>query len=56
MPDGVVRRSVLRNLCDEELEGPAHSDLWLDFAEGMGADRDAVRAGQLQPGCCHPGR
>jgi len=49
MPDGVVRRSVLRNLCDEELEGAAHSDLWLDFAEGLGADRDAVRAGQPSP-------
>lgn len=43
LPDGELRRSVLRNLCEEEIVGPAHSDLWLDFAEGMGAHRDAVR-------------
>ncbi len=43
LEDGEVRRAVLRNLCEEEIEGRAHSELWLDFAEGMGADRDAVR-------------
>jgi pyrroloquinoline-quinone synthase len=43
LEDGPVRRSVLRNLCEEEIEGRAHSEMWLDFAEGMGADRDAVR-------------
>jgi pyrroloquinoline-quinone synthase len=44
LDDGDLRRSVLRNLCDEEIEGRPHSELWLDFAEGMGADRDQVRA------------
>lgn len=43
LQDGEVRRAVLRNLCDEEIEGRSHSELWLDFAEGMGAGRDAVR-------------
>jgi pyrroloquinoline-quinone synthase len=43
LQDGEVRRAVLRNLCGEEIEGRAHSELWLDFAEGMGADRDEVR-------------
>lgn len=43
LEDGELRRAVLRNLCGEELEGRAHSELWLDFAEGMGADRAAVR-------------
>ena len=43
LEDGEVRRAVLRNLCDEEIEGRSHSELWLDFAEGMGADRDLVR-------------
>ena len=33
--DGPVRRAVLANLAEEE----GHSDLWLDFAEGMGAGR-----------------
>lgn len=46
LPDGDLRRAVLRNLCEEELEGVAHSELWLDFAEGMGNDRNAVRAGR----------
>ncbi len=44
--DGELRRQVLRNLCDEEgIESPEtrpHSELWLDFAEGMGAKRDEV--------------
>jgi pyrroloquinoline-quinone synthase len=44
LEDGEMRRAVLRNLADEEIEGRAHSDLWLDFAEGMGAERTAVRA------------
>lgn len=43
LEDGPLRRSVLRNLCEEEIEGRPHSEMWLDFAEGMGADREAVR-------------
>ena len=43
LPDGELRRAVLRNLCDEEIDGAAHSDLWLDFAEGMGNRREDVR-------------
>jgi pyrroloquinoline-quinone synthase len=43
MEDGPARRAVLRNLCEEEIEGRPHSEMWLDFAEGMGADRNAVR-------------
>ena len=43
LEDGEVRRAVLRNLCEEEINGRPHSELWLDFAEGMGADRDDVR-------------
>ena len=43
LPDGEVRRAVLRNLAEEEIEGRAHSELWLDFAEGMGANRDQVK-------------
>jgi pyrroloquinoline-quinone synthase len=43
LDDGEARRAVLRNLCEEEIDGRAHSELWLDFAEGMGAGREAVR-------------
>ncbi len=47
LEDGELRRRVLRNLCDEEgIESPdtrPHSELWLDFAEGLGASREAVR-------------
>jgi len=43
LEDGEVRRAVLRNLYEEEIDGRAHTELWLDFAEGMGADRAAVR-------------
>src|SRR5580704_1798366 len=46
LEDGETRRAVLGNLCGEELEGRPHSELWLDFAEGMGADREHVRSGE----------
>jgi len=42
LEDGELRRNVLRNLADEEIEGRAHADMWLDFAEGMGADLQSV--------------
>jgi pyrroloquinoline-quinone synthase len=41
LPDGNLRRQVLENLMDEEgigsPDGRPHSDLWRDFANGMGA-------------------
>jgi len=47
LDDGELRRAVLANLCDEKgVEGASgtdsvpHSELWLDFAEGMGSSRD----------------
>jgi pyrroloquinoline-quinone synthase len=45
LEDGPFRRTVLENLADEEgIEGGRpHSEMWLDFAEGMGADRAAAR-------------
>jgi pyrroloquinoline-quinone synthase len=44
--DGALRRAVLRNLAEEEVEGRAHSDMWLDFAEGVGLSREQVRDSQ----------
>src|SRR5437763_1601114 len=51
LDEGDLRRAVLANMCDEKgAEGgygkdsaphsEPHSELWLDFAEGMGARRD----------------
>jgi len=47
LEDGDLRRAVLANMCDEKgVEGRSgkdsvpHSDLWLDFAEGMGSGRN----------------
>jgi pyrroloquinoline-quinone synthase len=44
--EGELRRAVLANMCDEQggeaasgEAGEAHSEIWLDFAEGMGAVR-----------------
>lgn len=48
LKDGELRRAVLANLADEQggqIPGqnePSHAELWLDFAEGMGADRNKV--------------
>jgi pyrroloquinoline-quinone synthase len=42
LPDSDLRRQVLENLMDEEgigsPDGRPHSDLWRDFANGMGAN------------------
>ncbi|MGA8271279.1 MAG: iron-containing redox enzyme family protein [Candidatus Sulfotelmatobacter sp.] len=47
LDEGELRRAVLANMCDEqgksggaESDSGPHSELWLDFAEGMGATRD----------------
>ena len=53
LPDGELRREVLRNLADEEgtdtTNARPHSELWMDFANGMGASRAEVREHALQP-------
>jgi pyrroloquinoline-quinone synthase len=46
LADGPLRRAVLRNLAEEEVEGRAHSDMWLDFAEGVGLSPEQVRHSQ----------
>jgi pyrroloquinoline-quinone synthase len=53
LPDGEMRREVLRNLAEEEgVDGATarpHSDLWMDFAAGMGATRDEVVGRAVEP-------
>jgi pyrroloquinoline-quinone synthase len=51
LEDAPLRRTVLQNLAEEEglPAGRAHSDLWMDFAIGMGADASQVRERALQP-------
>jgi pyrroloquinoline-quinone synthase len=53
LPDSELRREVLRNLAEEEgTDSPStrpHSDLWMDFAEGMGATRSTVEGRTVQP-------
>lgn len=49
LDDSPLRRAVLANLADEEgrdsQNGGArpHAEIWLDFAAGMGSDREAAR-------------
>ena len=46
LEEGELRRAVLANLADEKgwddaaRKNPEHAELWLDFAEGMGASRN----------------
>jgi len=47
LEEGELRQAVLANMCDEKgvdgrpgRESIPHSDLWLDFAEGMGSTRN----------------
>jgi pyrroloquinoline-quinone synthase len=51
LPDGKLRRIVLGNLAEEEglHDGHPHSDLWMDFAKGMGAQEVDVRARRIGP-------
>ena len=53
LPDAELRREVLRNLADEEgtdhAAGRAHSELWMDFAKGMGASRADVLSHAVEP-------
>jgi pyrroloquinoline-quinone synthase len=50
LPDGKLRRMVAANLADEEglAHGDvAHSDMWMEFASGMGAEEREVRGREL---------
>jgi pyrroloquinoline-quinone synthase len=51
LEDAPLRRTVLENLADEEgiPGGRPHSELWMDFATGMGADASDVRSRELLP-------
>jgi pyrroloquinoline-quinone synthase len=57
--DGHLRSAVMANLADEEGRdsqsggGIPHPELWLDFAEGMGADRNEVRESSPCPAVEH---
>ena len=49
LDEGDLRRAVLANMCDEKGAGGGygkdsvpHAELWLDFAEGMGARRNML--------------
>lgn len=41
-----VRASLLDNLWDEEHGEANHAELWLRFAEGLGVDREGVKAAE----------
>jgi pyrroloquinoline-quinone synthase len=45
MDDLKQRQVILSNLLDEENQKSPHAELWLDFAEALGLDRDAVKMG-----------
>jgi pyrroloquinoline-quinone synthase len=55
LDEGELRQAVLANMADEKgtddafgEPSRAHSELWLDFAEGMGARRDVMGHGPVQ--------
>lgn len=48
--DPSARQALLENLWDEEHGAENHAELWLRFAEGIGADRDQVRGAEPNPG------
>jgi pyrroloquinoline-quinone synthase len=55
LEDGELRRAVAANLADEEgrdsgSDSRPHAEMWLDFAEGMGANRVGVCESQPSSG------
>jgi len=50
LADGTLRRAVLRNLAEEEVEGRAHTDMWMDFAASFGLSAERVRRSRPGPG------
>jgi len=53
LPQGQLRATIKENREDElgamSKDGRSHSDLWLDFAQGMGADVEEVNKIELLP-------
>ncbi|MEM0129197.1 MAG: CADD family putative folate metabolism protein [Thermoplasmata archaeon] len=49
LPDPDGRRTLLENLVDEEGRDPTHPELWLRFAEGIGAPRRRVLRAPIGP-------
>jgi pyrroloquinoline-quinone synthase len=47
--DLAARQYLLENLIDEERGDESHPELWLRFAEGLGAERAALRAVAAEP-------
>ena len=47
--DPLVRAELERNLADELMVPKAHNELWLDFAEGLGLDREYVASADRHP-------
>src|SRR6266436_5292879 len=42
-PEIEARKVLTENLADEEIHGTDHPELWMQFAEGLGAKRDDVK-------------
>ncbi|HLD94416.1 MAG TPA: iron-containing redox enzyme family protein, partial [Anaerolineales bacterium] len=47
--DPLIRAELERNLADERMVPKAHNELWLDFAEGLGLDREGVASADWHP-------
>ena len=47
--DLALRQELLENLIEEERGTENHPELWLRFAEGLGASRDEVKSAELLP-------
>jgi pyrroloquinoline-quinone synthase len=48
-PEISARKVLTENLADEEIHGTDHPELWMQFAEGLGATRDEVHAQKPLP-------
>ena len=47
LPEGAIRRAVLQNAADEEVNGVSHAELWRQFIGGMEAVQRAESEGTL---------
>jgi pyrroloquinoline-quinone synthase len=44
--DPATRKHILANLMDEEAGNPNHPELWMQFAEGLGVEREEMEAAE----------
>jgi pyrroloquinoline-quinone synthase len=49
LPEGAIRKAILANAADEEIDGRSHADLWRQFVAGMEGNAPAAEGSEILP-------